>query len=186
MTSHSTQTLESLRTDLFRIARLQLRDAALAEDVVSETLVSALEKQHTFAGRSQMKTWLVGILKHKIIDCLRAQLRQNRLRVTPRDDEDIEDLLFRRDGHFAEQPVDWGDPERKFEQTRFFDVLELCVTDLPSMQGRVFLMKEWFEFTSDEIGAALGLSTGNVNVMLHRARLRLRECLQTRWFGEAR
>ena len=176
--------LEAIRPNLLRIARLQLRHDDLAEDVVSETIVAAFEMQQTFAGRSQLKTWVVGILKHKIIDCLRKMCAQNKLFVSHEDNEDIEDYLFLKDGHFADLPAEWGSPEHVFGENRFFDVLELCMTILPPAQGRVFLMKEWFEFSTAEISDCLALTTSNINVMLHRARLRLRDCLQIKWFGD--
>lgn len=183
-TSAFSEMLEAIRSDLLRIAKLQLRHDDLAEDVVSETIIAAFEKQQTFAGKSQLKTWVVGILKHKIIDSFRKMRAQNKLFISHEDNEDIEDYLFLKDGHFTHLPAEWGRPEHVFDESRFFDVLELCMTALPPAQGSVFLMKEWFEFSSDEISDCLKLTVSNVNVMLHRARLRLRDCLQIKWFGE--
>lgn len=175
--------VEALRPALMRFARAQLRNEAWAEDAVSDTLLAALEKPQGFAGRSQLKTWLVGILKHKLIDQLRRHARE--ATVLDGDDAvDLDELLFRADGHWREPPQDWGNPEQHLGQRQFFEVLELCVERLPPTQGRVFMMREWLELSADEICKEMSISTTNLWVLLHRARLRLRECLQQRWFAQ--
>ena len=98
---------------LLRYARLQLRNDAWAEDAVSETLLAALAKPQSFGNRSQLKTWLVGILKHKVIDILRQ--RQREVSLAPEDgdgSDELEALAFKADGHYAARPADWGDPEQ--------------------------------------------------------------------------
>lgn len=177
--------LELLRPRLLRYARLQLRNEAWAEDAVSETLLAALEKPETFAGRAQPLTWLIGILKHKLIDQLRRHARETSL--ASDDDgggsEALENALFDETGHFAETPADWGDPQASLSERQFIAVLDACVEKLPNQLGRVFLMREWLELETDEICKELALTPTNLWVMLHRARLRLRECLQLNWFG---
>jgi RNA polymerase sigma-70 factor (TIGR02943 family) len=174
--------VETLRPQLLRYARSQLRNDAWAEDAVSETLLAALEKPQSFAGQSQLKTWLVGILKHKVIDQLRRHSRECTI-FTADDETDIDEQLFAADGHWHEAPHDWGNPEQSLGQRQFFEVLELCVEKLPSAQGRVFMMREWLELSTDEICKELSITSTNLWVMLHRARLRLRECLQQGWFA---
>lgn len=174
-------TIEALRPQLLRFARTQLRNDAWAEDAVSETLVAALEKPQAFAGRSQLKTWLVGILKHKVVDQLRRHRREATVLVGE-DGEDLDDALFDELGHWREPPPEWGDPESQLGRRQFFEVLEACVEHLPPVQGRVFLMREWLDLDTDEICKELSISATNLWVLLHRARLRLRECLQARWF----
>jgi RNA polymerase sigma-70 factor (ECF subfamily) len=173
--------VEALRPQLLRFARHQLRNDAWAEDAVSETLLAALEKPQSFGGLSQLKTWLVGILKHKVIDQLRRHAREASLS-TDDDDADLDELLFRQDGHWREAPKEWGDPEHSLRERQFFDVLEACVQRLPPTQGRVFMMREWLELDADEICKELSITSTNLWVLLHRARLRLRECLQQGWF----
>lgn len=170
---------------LLRFARLQLRNDAWAEDAVSETLLAALAKPQSFGNRSQLKTWLVGILKHKVVDILRQRAREVSLD-TDEDDgsEELEALMFRADGHFAARPADWGNPEQALGSRQFFEVLEACAEKLPAAMGRVFLMREWLELSSDEICKELALTPTNLYVQLHRARLRLRECLELNWFGK--
>jgi RNA polymerase sigma-70 factor (ECF subfamily) len=173
--------VEALRPQLMRFARTQLRNDAWAEDAVSETLLAALEKPQSFAGGSQLKTWLVGILKHKVIDQLRKQSREVTL-ASEDDGQDLDELLFAADGHWREAPKEWGDPEHALRERQFFDVLEACVQHLPGVQGRVFMMREWLELETDEICKELSITSTNLWVMLHRARLRLRDCLQQGWF----
>ena len=173
--------LETLQPQLLRFARTQLRNEAWAEDAVSETVVAALEKPQSFAGQSQLKTWLVGILKHKVIDQLRRHKREATM-LTTDDNEDLDDLLFAADGHWREMPADWGNPDDVLRQRQFFDVMQTCLDVLPPTQARVFMMREWLELSSDEVCKELTITTTNLWVLLHRARLRLRECLQAGWF----
>ncbi len=173
--------LEKLRPQLLKFALLQLRNAAWAEDAVSETLLAALEKPLSFAGRSQLKTWLIGILKHKLVDQVRRNSRE--MSLTAEDGEDLDDALFHPDGHWREPPQDWGNPEYTLSQVDFVRVLEACVEKLPGQQGRLFMMREWLELETDEICKVLEISPTNLWVMLHRARLRLRDCLQLNWFA---
>ena len=177
--------MERLRPQLIRFARSQLRNEAWAEDAVSDTLLAALEKPQAFAGQSQLKTWLVGILKHKVVDQLRKHTREATVLVDD-DGEDIDELLFAADGHWREPPAIWASPEASLGQREFFDVLQACIDHLPAVQGRVFMMREWLDLETDEICKELQITTTNLGVLLHRARLRLRECLDLRWFGSAR
>ncbi|MBT0570097.1 sigma-70 family RNA polymerase sigma factor [Curvibacter sp. CHRR-16] len=178
------QELHALRPYLLRFARLQLRNAVWAEDAVSETIVAALSKPQTFAGRSALKTWLVGILKHKVLDAMRLHARE--CVTSPVADADshtdpLEEMAFTPDGHYAQAPSDWGTPEQHTDSQQFIRTLELCMQRLPDVQARLFLMREWLELSSEEICKELNLSATNLYVQLHRARLRLRECLQLHW-----
>ena len=181
MSDHFARQVEGLQPQLLRFARTQLRNEAWAEDAVSDTVLAALEKPQSFAGQAQLKTWLVGILKHKVVDQLRRHRREATI-LTTDDAEDLDDLLFAADGHWRETPAEWGLPEETLHQRQFVDVLEACVDHLPPTQARCFMMREWLEFTSDEVCSELAITSGNLWVLLHRARLRLRECLQTGWF----
>lgn len=171
------------RSYLLRFARLQLRNDAWAEDVVAETMLAALEKPHSFGGRSSLRTWLVGILKFKIIDCLRANSREVASSINTDEDAELEDLLFVPDGHFRGDAYDWPNPEQTLNSKQFLEVLDVCINQMPPTMGRVFLMREWMEFGTDEICKELQITSSNAWVLLHRARLRLRECLQLKWFG---
>lgn len=175
--------IEGLRAPLLRFARTQLRNEAWAEDAVSETVLAALERPQAFAGQSQLKTWLIGVLKHKVIDQIRRHGRE--MSATQEDAVNVDELLFADNGSWQTSPQAWQNPEASLGQRQFFDVLEACVDHLPGQQGRVFLMREWLELDAEEICKQLGISTTNLWVLLHRARLRLRACLEQRWFGLA-
>ncbi len=174
--------VQALRPQLMRFARSQLRNDAWAEDAVSDTLLAALEKPGSFSGQSQLKTWLVGVLKHKVVDQLRRHTREATL-LTTEDGDDLEESLFDSTGHWRQAPQNWGDPEAACGQRQFFEVLEACCDQLPAAQGRVFMMREWLDLETDEICKELQISSTNLWVLLHRARLRLRACLQLRWFS---
>lgn len=177
--------LVAQRSYLMRFARLQLRNDAWAEDAVSETLLAALAKPLAFEARSQLKTWLVGILKHKIIDAIRQRQREVTLDSGSDDDnaDPLEHMAFKPDGHFAEKPADWGNPEQDLKSRQFMAIMDACTQKLPPVQGRLFLMREWLEMSSEDICKELALTPTNLYVQLHRARLRLRECLELNWFA---
>ena len=173
-----------MRPMLLRLARLQLRNEAWAEDAVSETMVAAVEGLAGFERKAQLKTWVVGILKHKIIDQFRRSQRE--VPVEPREDPGGADHLeeaFRADGHRVATPLDWGDPEEQFSRGEFLAVLQACLDKLPAQLARAFLLREWLECETPEICKELGVSATNCFVMLYRARLRLRECLDVNWFA---
>ncbi len=125
--------LDKLRPQLLKYAQLQLRNSAWAEDAVSETLLVAIEKPQSFAGQSQLKTWLIGVLKHKLIDQIRRNSRE--MSTTAEDGVDLDDDLFGPDGHWREQPQDWGDPEHCLRQTDFMRVLEPASSCCPASRA---------------------------------------------------
>lgn len=179
------QQLVAQRDYLLRFARLQLRNDAWADDAVSETVLAALAKPQSFGSRSQLKTWLVGILKHKIVDAFRHHRREVCGLDSSEDDnaDPLEAMNFDATGHFSEPPADWGNPEQQINNRQFFEVLDACINKLPAAQGRLFLMREWLELSSEEICKELALTPTNLYVQLHRARLRLRVCLNLNWFA---
>ena len=181
------QFLEPLRRQMLSFARLQLRDDDLAQDVVQESLLSALKNASAFRGQAAFKTWLFAIVKHKIVDALRDRRRWVQPGDAPEaDDDDSEwlDRLFDQSGHWrvGKRPAEWADPQRSFENERFWQVFTACLDALPARQGRFFMMREHLGLDSDEICAIAGLTRTNLHVILHRARLRLRECLHGGWF----
>jgi RNA polymerase sigma-70 factor (ECF subfamily) len=176
--------LEAMRPALLRFALLQLRNESQAEDVVQDALIAVLEKPDRFAGQSSLRTYVTGILKHKIVDLLRSAGRERQFEgAEDQSDDDIIDSLFKEDGHTWEMPRNWGAPDATLEQKDFFRIMEICLEKLPQKTARMFLMREWLELETEEICKELGCSTSNAWVMLYRARLRLRECLDLNWFG---
>ena len=174
------------RDYLFRFALAHLRDPVRAEDVVQDTLLAAVESRAAFSGRAQLRTWLTGILKHKIMDVFRRQAREAPAQAPEAaGDEDFEDQYFdaqARD-HWRHFPQTWADPEQSFEQSRFWEVLDACSKLMPAQTARVFVMRELMGLETDEICKELGVSANNCWVMLYRARMSLRQCLEMKWFA---
>ena len=130
--------LDRQRSYLLRVAQLQLRDRETAEDVVQETLLAALAGRDGFSAKSTVKTWLTGILKHKIVDAIRRRQRDPVLESSLPDEVDLDDVdaLFNARGSWDVQPADWGDPEASLRRQEFFDVLQFCLDRLPPNTGR--------------------------------------------------
>ncbi len=179
--------LNDHRSYLVRYAILQLRDPHLAEDAVQETLIAAIENSGKFSAQSSLRTWLVGILKHKILDLLRKRAREPQLNVPEGEDEnELIDTLFKENGHWAEPPQTWGNPEQSMENSHFWEVFEQCNRRMAANSARAFMMREFMDMSTEEICQELAISTTNCWVLLHRARLALRECLDLNWFGNTR
>lgn len=172
---------------LFRYAYMRLRDHDVAEDVVQETLVAALTARKNFAGKSAERTWLIGILKHKLADHWRRVARTPTINV-PADADDPDELLERifdpgnRD-HWRVRPPAWSDPDTALEDKQFWRVLSDCIAALPTAQARAFSLCEFDGLEGAEACKVLDVAPTNLWVMLHRARLRLRQCLENNWFG---
>jgi RNA polymerase sigma-70 factor (ECF subfamily) len=179
--------LESHRSALFRFAMIQLRDETHAEDCVQETLAAAVQNVERYAGDSSLRTWLIGILKHKILDHFRKASREptTALREEETSFDDF-DGLFAEDGHFIEAPAAWANPEQALSEREFFEVLEGCMDRLPKNTARVFKMREIMGSDVDEICKELSITANNCWVLIYRARMSLRECLEKHWFAVAR
>jgi RNA polymerase sigma-70 factor, ECF subfamily len=174
--------LDRHRPQLLKYAMLQLRNVAQAEDAVQETMVAAIKGAQGFAGGSSVRTWLIGILKHKIIDSIRKSSREQSLDLDQYESspEDM-DALFKPDGHYADMPADWGNPEEALSRQRFFEILEECMESLPKATAQAFAMREVMGLDTGEICENLRISTSNCWVLLYRARMKLRECLERNW-----
>lgn len=178
--------LTPFHRDMLRFARLQLRDDDLAEDAVQETLVSALSKISQFNNKSQLKTWVFKILKNKIIDLIRIRQRSSSVAINVDEiPESAFDDLFDENGKWQEdmQPKDWNCPEKSFTRSQFWEVFEMCLTRLPENTARIFMMREMLGFETEEICKELSVSSANCWVILHRARMGLRLCLNEKWFN---
>lgn len=180
--------LAQMREDMLRFARLQLGSDDEAEDAVQEALAGALRNAADFRGEAALKTWIIAILKNKVADTLRKRQRLPLAasQMAAPDQEGPLPAVFDQRGmwHDAARPARWSDPEADLHTTQFLAVFDACLNRLPPQQGRVFMMREVVELGTEEICAELGLTTTNVHVILHRARLALRACLQINWFQE--
>lgn len=175
---------------LFKYALARLRDPAQAEDVVQETFLAALKGGKAFAGRSAEKSWLVGILKNKICDYYRKVSRET----------SFTDLEFYADeerdrfvpgGPFQDAwvhelgPLEWSmEPGASLDREEFWKTFRECSSKMPRNIATVFSLREVDGVESREICAMLNISENNLWVMLHRARMALRRCLETNWFGK--
>ena len=164
--------------DLFRFALRRVNDPDLAQDPVQETFVATLEARDRFAGRSPEKGWLVGILKHKVSDHFRKTSRESVL------DEAREDArAFDRNGNWKSDltaPKEWpSDPSRLVEQKEFWRALNRGLSELSPRMARVFRLREVDGLSTEEICGLLNISSANLWVILHRARMHLRHSLES-------
>jgi RNA polymerase sigma-70 factor (TIGR02943 family) len=182
--------VSALRGKMVKFASLQLDDPHLAEDAVQEALMGAYKNSAAFAGRASHKTWVFAILKNKITDILRQRQRQRHGHVSTQqvmgDADESADFTELFDGRGMwepdERPAAWGNPTETLQDKQFWKVFEICLEGLPGQQARVFMMREYVGLDSHEICVEVGITSTNLNVMLHRSRLRLRACLENRWF----
>lgn len=183
--------LESHRGYLLRFATAKLRDSEQAEECVQEALLAAIEGVGGFAGQSSLRTWLTSILKFKIID-LQRRVISERAHFAPAPEEaeaaDPEwmDRMHDDTGHWSPRLAEWSNPDQALGQKQFFEVFERCMDKLPPATARVFFKREVMGTDTEEICKEEEITASNCWVMLHRARLALRECLDRNWFQGTR
>ncbi|OQK15711.1 hypothetical protein AU255_06300 [Methyloprofundus sedimenti] len=170
---------------LYRYALIRVRSEATAEDLVQETLLAGLQAVDRFSGQSTVRTWLVGILKHKIID----HFRKNRHEITTlNDDETAENVLayqFDQQGHWKINLIEWGTPEKSMHDEQFWVAFNDCLSRLPQRMADLLLLRTVDGLETEECCALLGFETDNqLWVTLSRTRVKLRLCLETNWFSK--
>jgi RNA polymerase sigma-70 factor (ECF subfamily) len=179
--------IAELRAQMLRFANTQLGDASQAEDAVQEALAGALRNSERFRGEAALKTWVFAILRRKIIDVIRRRSREPALGTAATNDGENEDFsaLFDQSEHWHadSKPQAWRDPDGACEDDGFWLVFQMCLDEMPEKQARIFMMREFLELETKEIIAADDITESNLNVVLYRARMRLRECLNSRWFA---
>jgi RNA polymerase sigma-70 factor (ECF subfamily) len=169
---------------LYRFALLRVRDPHVAEDLVQETFIAALQGLDRFRGGSAVRTWLVGILKHKIIDYFRKSSREISTGDITADSEEPEHSVVDRLAGAPEAPRDWRDtPDNLLESKEFWQVFVDCLDGMTPAFRSAFSLRELDGLGTDEICKILGITPTNLWVILHRARLKLRGCLEANWFG---
>jgi RNA polymerase sigma-70 factor (ECF subfamily) len=189
--------IAAIRRDMLRFAQMQLRDAGAAEDMVQEALIAAMNNEAGFAGRATLKTWMFAILRNKIVDHIRKSSREVCFADLSDGTEEGDarlDAMFNRSvmgtpgmWNLDDMPATWSDPDAALSQKQFWAVFDACVNHLPERIARVYMMREFLDLDTAEICTQLGISTNNCWVILHRARMGLRECLEDHWFkGGAR
>jgi len=171
---------------LYRFAVSHIEDRSVAEDLVQETFLAALRGRKKFRGRSTVKTWLSAILKHKIVDYLRKKYREQVTTDTDTITETV-DGFFHKNGSWKIRPGEWNlDPSKIYEQREFMDTLFKCLAELPDRQSKAFMLREMEGYSTKEICNALEVSPTNSWVMLYRARMFLRRCLELFWFNKTK
>lgn len=169
---------------LYRYALLRVKDPGVAEDLVQETFLSALKGVDRFKGGSSLRTWLVGILKHKIIDHFRKARPEVLSSDLPTMENETEDERMDREAHHHHELRAWtGTPANLLENKEFMKVFVHCLDELPETHRRAFALREIEGMGGEEICKILDITSTNLWVILHRARGKLRGCLDTNWFG---
>ena len=171
---------------LYRFALSRVKDPSTAEDIVQETFLAALKSRANFQGRSTARTWLIAILKHKIVDHIRKRVREPASdKVESLSDASANDPIegnFKDDGGWLNRPAKWDvNPMKIYEQKEFMDILYRCLSDLPERQAEAFMMRELNGLSTAEICKALNISATNSWVILYRARMWLRQCIEKNW-----
>jgi RNA polymerase sigma-70 factor (ECF subfamily) len=173
---------------LYHFTLSRIKDPSIAEDLVQETFLAALKARKNFQGRSTARTWLIAILKHKIVDHIRKQVREHT-------SDKVESMLntaandpvdssFNDEGDWRIRPSKWAiDPMKLYEQKEFMDILYQCLGKLPQRQAEAFMMREIDGLSTEEICKVLNISATNSWVMLYRARMWLRQCLEKSWLS---
>ncbi len=163
---------------LYRFAFVRLRNKAAAEDALQETFLGAMKAKERYDGKTPVRYWLRGILRHKIVDHIRKASRETMI-------EDFEDpaltgsLIYKITGMPSSKPPPWRiNPRKAFEQQEFWEVFYGCVSKLKGNLGQAFTLRELEDMSTDEICKELGIKPNNLWVMLHKARARLKECLE--------
>ena len=167
---------------------MRLRDQSTAEDMVQETFLAALKGGKSFAGRSAEKSWLVGILKNKICDYYRKAGRETSFTdmefyANEENSNFVADGLAKNTWRDDSAPGNWPAPGAGLDREAFWRAFQDCSNKLPKKVGAVFMLREVDEIESREICAILNISESNLWVMLHRARMALRRCMEVNWFG---
>ncbi len=170
---------------LYAYAMARVRRSAVTEDLVQETFLAAMKARERFSGRSTERTWLIGILKHKIIDYFRKDSRER----TYEDTETLEAFEkenFTENGHWRKAPSSWpSHPAKSYERKEFWNILHDCLGELKPAHQQAFTLRELEGRDGTEICDILRVSESNLWVMLYRARMKLRSCLEQKWFTTA-
>ena len=170
---------------LYRYAMMRLRDAAAAEDAVQETFLAGIRGLDSFDGRVEIKYWLRGILRNKVVDHIRREVRETKVEIDADDTEILDRLLFRTSGIPTTQPEGWKfNPRQSFDQDVFWEVFRRCLARLKTPMRQAVILKMLEEQSTEEACKALDIQPNHLWVLLHRARRQLKKCLETNYFDD--
>ena len=170
---------------LYRYALARVRDSAVAEDLLQETLLAAIGAAARHEGRSSERTWLAGIMKHKVVDYFRRVARMPELKSVDEGEPDFFEKSGTWQGHWRrdQAPVSWPvDAATVLESNEFCRAFDRCLSRLPQQMAMAFTLREIDGLETNEICEILGISANNLWVMLHRGRARLRQLIEAEWF----
>ena len=166
---------------LFRYAFVRLHNQSAAEDAVQETLLAGIRSLDRYDGKTPVRYWLRGILRHKVVDYIRKASREVAVD-DPEDEEILDRFKFKAFGIAEQHPAPWKfDPQHAYEQKEFWSVFYDCMSKLNDRTGLAFTLRELEGLSTKEICKELSLSPNNLWVVLHRARTQLKECLESKW-----
>ena len=169
---------------LFSFAMKRVNDEEVAQDLVQETFLGGLKSQKGFDGNSTEKTWLIAILKFKIIDHYRQKSKHQTTSLHYDSGEEIDHHFFEDNGHWKQDHMIVGDFEKadqQLEQKEFYQILEKCLSILPKKLSTVFKLKMLMEEKTEVICETLNITDSNYWVILHRAKVQLRSCMSAKW-----
>lgn len=165
--------------DLYRFAFARLRDQTSAEDVVQEAFIAAFKSLNEFRSESTVKTWLISILRNKIVDFIRKDQREKAKPVSF-----VEDVNITSGSLDGNRLKEWdGDPSNVIENQEFWEIFNNCVAKLPENLAESFLMREINGIPVEDVCKIVGITSTNVSVRVYRARVFLRHCLDKNWFN---
>lgn len=170
---------------LYRYALVRVRDSSVAEDLLQETLLAAMTSADRFQGASSEQTWLVGILRHKLLDFFRRTARERELEKDWASTPDGGPQQFDEQGQWKVALGEWGSPEKSFAKAEFWQIFNRCIDALPEQLRTPFALRELEGLDTDAVIKTLDISSkNNLWVMLSRARQKIRSCMQSQWFEE--
>lgn len=175
--------VEAYGNQLYRFALVRVHDPGIAEDLVQETFLAALKSKDSFKGRSSVLSWMIGILKHKLVDCLKKNQKELSVEAIDPYAESTDDL-FDEKGRWKKGPEKWdSNPEKLLEQNEVFKIFYKCLQNLSRRLSLVFTLREVDGLESEEICKVLSITRTNLWVQIYRARTRLRTCLEKYGLG---
>ena len=175
-----TQWIEDYTSELYSWAFYKISERELAKDLVQDTFLAASEKIENFKGDSSPKTWLFSILNHKIIDHYRKKTKQ-----TLSIEDQNQSNFFNGEGDWITEksPQAWEESESHLlDDDEFQDILQKCLEALPEKWNLIVKLKYLMSKKGEEICQELDIAPTNYWQMIHRAKLQLRECIETSWF----
>ena len=180
----STTWLDNYGDQLFRFAIARVRNRHTAEDLVQETLLAAIQSEDQFRGESTEITWLIGILKHKIIDHIRKESREVVMEMEALEAKLNSEDLFNLMGRWRSKIRSWNSPDKSFESEEFWNILKSCLDELPQNLATFFMLREIDGLSTKELCEVIGMEPNNVWTTLSRVRMKLRSCFGNQWLDE--